>query len=162
MYQDIDLNYIMNVGGSASLGSRRSSISFVAPRSLPSRPPKGKSKSKEDDKRKKDKTKGKGTLDTAAAQGPIDLPAVMPNRLEIAPWAEADEMTGPLDFGYTERYSEWSFIREREQVALLPRDPDGSPRMWDVWCCAQIGKIRLERAILTSCTVHPRSLVSNT
>ena len=170
VYQGIDLNYIMSVGGSAGPGSRRSSHSFVAPQSLPLPPPKDKSKSKDSDKRKKDKTKAKETLDIAAMQGLIGLPNAMPNRLEIAPWAEAGELTGPrrpstvtlddsfagglrrLDPGYAERRNEWSFIREREQAVLPPRDPEGSPRAWDVWRCAQIGKIRLERAILPPCT----------
>jgi hypothetical protein len=179
VYQGIDLNYIMSVGGSVGPGSRRSSHSFVAPQSLPLPPPKDKSKSKDNEKRKKDKTKGKETLDIAAMQGLIGLPNAMPNRLEIAPWAEADELTGPrrpstvtlddsfagglrrLDPGYAERRNEWSFIREREQVVLPPRDPEGSPRTWDVWRCAQIGKIRLERAILPPCTFSPRALVSS-
>ena len=177
VYQGIDLNYIMSVGGSAGPGSRRSSHSFVAPQSLPLPPPKDKSKSKDNDKRKKDKTKGKETLDIAAVQGLIGLPNAMPNRLEIAPWVGADELTGPrrpstvtlddsfagglrrLDPGYAERRNEWSFIREREQVVLPPRDPEGSPRTWDVWRCAQIGKIRLERAILPPCRFSPYTVV---
>jgi hypothetical protein len=163
VYQGIDLNYIMSVGASA--GSRRSSHSFIAPQSLPLPPPKDKSKDK--DKYKKDKSKGKDTLDIAAVQGLIAPPDALPNRQEIAPWAEAGEITGGprrpstvtlddsfagglrrLDPGYAERRNEWSFIRERDQVVHPPRDPEGSPRMWDVWRCAQIGKIRLERAIL--------------
>jgi hypothetical protein len=163
VYQGIDLNYIMNVGVSA--GSRRSSHSFIAPQSLPLPPPKDKSKDKE--KHKKDKSKGKETLDIAALISP---PNALPNRQEIAPWAE-DEISGPrrpstvtlddsfagglrrLDPGYAERRNEWSFIREHDQVVHAPRDPEGTPRTWDVWRCAQIGKIRLERAILPPCTV---------
>jgi hypothetical protein len=59
-----------------------------------------------------------------------------------------------LDPGYAERRNEWSFIRDREQVVLPPRDPEGSPRTWAVWRCAQIGKIRLERVILPPCTLR--------
>lgn len=174
VYQGIDLNYIMSVGGSMGPGSRRSSHSFVA-QPLPLPPPKDKSKDK--DKHKKDKSKGKETLDIAAMQGLIGPPNAMPDRLEIAPWADADEMTGPrrpstvtlddsfagglrrLDPGYAERRNEWSFIRERDQIILPPREPEGSPRAWDVWRCAQIGKIRLERAILPPCTFLPLPLV---
>jgi hypothetical protein len=166
VYQGIDLNYIMSVGGPMGPGSRRSSHSFVA-QPLPLPPPKDKSKSKEKDKHKKDKSKGNETLDIAAVQGLIGPPNAMQDRLEIAPW---DEMTGPrrpstvtlddsfagglrrLDPGYAERRNEWSFIRERDQIVLPPREPEGSPRAWDVWRCAQIGKIRLERAILPPCT----------
>lgn len=173
VYQGIDLNYIMNVGASA--GSRRSSHSFIAPQSLPLPPPKDKSK---DNKHKKDKSKGKDTLDIAAVQGLISPPSAVPNRQEIAPWA-VDEITGPrrpstatlddsfqgglrrLDPGYAERRNEWSFIREREQVVHAPRDPEGTPRTWDVWRCAQIGKIRLERAVLPPCTFLSCPLVSN-
>jgi hypothetical protein len=173
VYQGIDLNYIMSVGGSMGPGSRRSSHSFVAPQSLPLPPPKDKSKSKDNDKRKKDKSKGKETLDITAMQGLIGPQSA------IAPWAEPDQMIGPrrpstvtlddsfagglrrLDPGYAERRNEWSFVREREQAVLPPRDPEGSPRTWDVWRCAQIGKIRLERAILPPCTFSPRPLVSS-
>jgi hypothetical protein len=180
VYQGIDLDYIMSVGGSTGPGSRRSSHSFVAPQSLPLPPPKDKSKSKDNDKRKKDKSKGKETLDITAVQGLIGPQSVMSNRLDIAPWAEPDQMIGPrrpstvtlddsfagglrrLDPGYAERRNEWSFVRERDQAVLPPRDPDGSPRTWDVWRCAQIGKIRLERAILPPCTFFSvRPLVSS-
>jgi hypothetical protein len=172
VYQGIDLNYIMSVGGSMGPGSRRSSHSFVAPQSLPLPPPKDKSKSKVTDRRKKDKSK-KETLDITAMQGLIGPQSA------IAPWAEPDQMIGPrrpstvtlddsfagglrrLDPGYAERRNEWSFVREREQVVLPPRDPEGSPRTWDVWRCAQIGKIRLERAILPPCTFSPRPLFSS-
>ena len=173
VYQGIDLNYIMSVGGSMGPGSRRSSYSFIAPQSLPLPPPKDKSKSKDNDKRKKDKTKGNETLDITAMQGLIGPQSA------IAPWAEPDQMIGPrrpstvtlddsfagglrrLDPGYAERRNEWSFVREREQAVLPPRDPEGSPRTWDVWRCAQIGKIRLERAILPPCAFPPRPLVSS-
>jgi hypothetical protein len=179
VYQGIDLNYIMSVGGSMGPGSRRSSHSFVAPQSLPLPPPKGRSKSKDNDKRKKDKSKGKETLDITTVQGLIGPQNAMSSRLDIAPWAEPDQMIGPrrpstvtlddsfagglrrLDPGYAERRNEWSFVREREQAILPPRDPEGSPRTWDVWRCAQIGKIRLERAILPPCTFSSRPLVSS-
>jgi len=174
VYQGIDLNYIMSVGGLTSPGSRRSSHSFVAPQSLPLPPP------KDSDKRKKDKSKGKETLDITTVQGLIGPQSAMSNRQDIVPWAEPDQMIGPrrpstvtlddsfagglrrLDPGYAERRNEWSFIRGREQVVRPPRDPEGSPRTWDVWRCAQIGKIRLERAILPPCTFSPRPLVSST
>ena len=174
--QGIDLNYI--IGGSMGPGSRRSSHSFVAPQSLPLPPPKDKSKSKDNDKRKKDKSKGKETLDITAMQGLIGAHNPMSNQLDIAPWAEPD-LIGPrrpstvtlddsfagglrrLDPGYAERRNEWSFIRDREQAVLPPRDPEGSPRTWDVWRCAQIGKIRLKRAILPPCTSPPRFFVSS-
>jgi hypothetical protein len=172
VYQGIDLNYIMSVGGSMGPGSRRSSHSFIAPQSLPLPPPKDKLKSKDLDKRKMDKSKGKETLDITAVQGLIGPQSAASNRLEIAPWAEPDQMIGPrrpstvtlddsfagglrrLDPGYAERRNEWSFIRDREQVVLPPRDPEGSPRTWAVWRCAQIGKIRLERVILPPCTLR--------
>ena len=165
VYQGIDLNYIMSVGGSMGPGSRRSSHSFIAPQSLPLPPPKDKSKSKGNEKHKKEKSKGKETFDIAAMQGLIG------SQSAIAPWAEPDQMIGPrrpstvtlddsfagglrrLDPGYAERRNEWSFVREREQAVTPPRDPEGSPRTWDVWRCAQIGKIRLERAILPPCTL---------
>jgi hypothetical protein len=167
VYQGIDLNYI--IGGLAGPGSRRSSHSFVAPQSLPLPPTKDKAKSKDKDKRKKDKSKGKEPLDVTTVQGLIGLPTASPKLLDVAPWADADEITGVrrpstwtlddsfagglrrLDPDYAERRNEWSFIRERDQVVLPSRDPDGSPRTWDVWRCAQIGKIRLERAILPPC-----------
>jgi hypothetical protein len=165
VYQGIDLNYIMGIGGSAGRGSRRGSHSFVAPQSLPLPPSKDRSQSKDDNSRKKDKTKGKEPLNIAAMQGLVGLPSIMSNQLEFGPWAEVDEMTGTaalddlfarglrrLDSGYAERRSEWSFVRVRERVVLPPRDQEDSPRTWDVWRCAQIGKIRLERAILPPCT----------
>jgi hypothetical protein len=163
VYQGIDLNYIMSVGGPTAAGSRRSSHSFIAPQPLPLPPLKDKSKSK--DKRKKDKSKEKEFLDVAVVQGLIAPSAALPSLRDIAPW-EADEMTDSrrpstvtlddsfagglrrLDPDYAERRIEWSFIREPDRVAFPPRDPNGSPRAWDVWRCAQIGKIRLERAVL--------------
>ena len=167
VYQGIDLNYIMSVGGSTS---RRSSHSFMAPQLLPLPPPKDKAKSKDKDKRKKDKSKGNEPLDAAAMQGLIGPSPALSNLLDVAPWADAGAMAGPrrpstvtlddsfagglrrLDPLYAERRNEWSFIREREQLVLAPRVPDGTPRTWDVWRCAQIGKIRLERATLPPCT----------
>ena len=101
-------------------------------------------------------------------QGLIGPSSALPNLLDVAPWADAD--TGPrrpstvtlddsfagglrrLDPQYAERRNDWSFISEREQVVLPPRDPEGSARTWDVWHCVQIGKIRLERATLPPCT----------
>ena len=167
VYQGIDLDYIMSVGGSAVPGSRRSSHSFVAPQPLPL-PPSGKSKDK--DKRKKDKGKVKGVLDVAAMQGLIGQPSPAPNLVDIAPWAtDADEMAGPrrpstvtlddsfagglrrLDPDYAVRRNEWSFIREPERIVVPPRGPDRSPRTWDIWRCAQIGQIRIERAVLPPC-----------
>jgi hypothetical protein len=167
VYSGINLDYIMNVGGAAGPGSRRSSHSFVAPQLLPLPPPKDKTKSK--DKRKKDKSKGKETLDIAAMQGLIGPSTSPPNLLDVAPWADAGAVAGPrrpstvtlddsfagglrrLDPQYAEQRKEWSFIRDAEQVVLPPRGPDGGPRAWDVWRCAQIGKIRLERATLPHC-----------
>lgn len=167
VYQGIDLNYIMSVGGLADPGSRRSSHSFIA-QPLPLPPPKAKSKDK--DKRKKDKSREKVPLDIAAMQGLIGPSTALPNVLDIAPWAMGDEMTGPrrpstvtlddsfagglrrLDPHYAERRNEWSFIREPERLVVPPRDPEGSPRTWDIWRCVQIGKIRLERATLPPCT----------
>ena len=170
VYQGIDLNYIMSVGGSAGPGSRRSSHSFIAPQTLPLPPPKDKAKSKDKDKRKKDKSKGNEPLDVAAMQGLIGPSPALSNLLDVAPWADAGAIAGPrrpstvtlddsfagglrrLDPLYAEQRKEWSFIREREQVVLAPRVPDGTPRMWDVWRCAKVGKIRLERATLPPCT----------
>jgi hypothetical protein len=168
VYQGIDLDYIMSVGGSAVPGSRRSSHSFVAPQPLPL-PPSGKSRDK--DKRKKDKGKVKGVLDVAAMQGLIGQPSPAPNMLDVAPWAtDTDETTGPrrpstvtlddsfagglrrLDPDYAIRRNEWSFIREPERIVVPPRDPDRGPRTWDIWGCAQIGQIRIEKAILPPCT----------
>jgi len=180
VYSGINLDYIMDVGGSAGPGSRRSSHSFVAPQALPLPPPKDKTKSK--DKRKKDKSKGKETLDVAAMQGLLGPSSTPPNLLDVAPWADAGETAGPrrpstvtlddsfagglrrLDPQYAEQRKEWSFIRDPEQVVLPPRGPDGGPRAWDVWRCAQIGKIRLERATLPPCTFFHSSysIPSNT
>src|SRR5258708_19658086 len=87
VYQGIDLNYIMSVGGSMGPGSRRSSHSFIAPQSLPLPPPKDKLKSKDKDKRKMDKSEGKETLDITAAQaltGPQNAPS---NPLPFPPCA---------------------------------------------------------------------------
>jgi hypothetical protein len=170
VYQGIDLDYIMSVGGPAGPGSRRSSHSFIAPQSLPLPPSKDKGKSKDKDKRKKDKGKTKEPLDVAAMQSLIGQPSRVQNLLDVAPWASADEMTGPrrpstvtlddsfagglrrLDPDYAVRRIEWSFMRERERVVLPARDPESRPRTWDVWRCAQIGQIRIERAILPPCT----------
>lgn len=170
VYQGIDLNYIMNVGGSTGPGSRRSSHSFIATQPLPLPPPKDKAKSKDKEKRKKDKNRGNEPLDAAAMQGLIGPPPALSNLSDVAPWADVGAMAGPrrpstvtlddsfagglrrLDPLYAERRNEWSFIREREQVVFAPRVPDGTPRTWDVWRCAQIGKIRLERATLPPCT----------
>jgi hypothetical protein len=169
VYQGIDLNYIMSVDGSAGPGSRRSSHSFIAPQPLPLPPSKDKGKSKDKEKRKKDKGKTKGSLDVAAMQGLIGQPSHVTNLLDVAPWADTDEMTGPrrpstatlddsfagglrrLDPDYAVRRNEWSFIRDRDRVVLPPREPDGNPRTWDIWRCAQIGQIRIERAVLPPC-----------
>ncbi len=180
VYQGMDLNYIMSVGGSTGPGSRRSSHSFVAPQSLPLPPLKDKSKSKDKDKRKQDKSGERETLDITAVQGLIGPQGAMSTRLEIAPWAEPDQIIGPrrpstatlddsfagglrrLDPGYAERRNEWSFIRGHEQVVIPPpRDPEGSPRTWDIWRCSQVGKIRLERAILPPCAFSPRLVASS-
>ncbi|KAI0249596.1 hypothetical protein BJV78DRAFT_1155675 [Lactifluus subvellereus] len=166
VYQGIDLDYIMSLDGPTGPGSRRSSHSFIAPQSLPLPPSKDKGKSKDKDKRKKDKGKTKEPLDAAAMQSLIGQPSRVQDLLDVAPWATSDEMTGPrrpstvtlddsfagglrrLDPDYAVRRNEWSFIRERDRVVLPARDPDSSPRIWDVWHCAQIGQIRIERAIL--------------
>ncbi|KAI9457428.1 hypothetical protein F5148DRAFT_1151177 [Russula earlei] len=166
VYKGIDLDYIMSVGGPAGPGSRRSSHSFIAPQPLPLPPLKDKSKPKDKDKRKKDKSKGKNPLDVAAVQGLIGPSSTLPSVLDVAPWAEADEVTGSrrpstvtlddsfagglrrLDPDYAERRNEWSFIHEPERVVLPSYNPGSSPRTWDVWRCAQIGKIRLERTTL--------------
>ena len=168
VYQGIDLNYIMSVGSSAGPHSRHRSHSFVAPQSLPLPPPKDKSQPK-DNNRKKEKTKGKEALNIAAMQGLVGLPSIMSNQQEFMPWFEVDdEMTGTvarddsfaeglrrLEFDFAALRNEWSFVRVSERVLLPPRHHEGSPRMWDVWRCAQIGKIRLERATLPHCTFSP-------
>jgi len=171
VYSGMDLDYIMNVGNLEGRDTRRSSLSFIAPQSLPLPPSKDKRKSKDKEKRKKDKVKGKDEdFDDAAMPGLIGSPSGSPNLLDVAPWAEAgdatdlrrpstvtldDSFAGGLrrdDPDYALRRNEWSFIRERERVSLPPREPDGNPRLWDVWRCSQIGQIRIERATLPPCT----------
>jgi hypothetical protein len=165
VYQGMDLDYIMS--DLEALDTRRSSLSFVAPQSLPLPPSKDKRKLKDKEKRKKDKERGKGEdLDVAAMQGLFDPPSHSPNLLDVAPWAEADDATGLRrpstvtlddsfagglrfhDPDYALRRKEWSFIRDRDRVSLPPREFDANQRHWDVWRCSQIGQIRIERATL--------------
>jgi hypothetical protein len=169
VYQGMDLDYIMS--DLEALDTRRSSLSFVAPQSLPLPPSKDKRKLKDKEKRKKDKERGKGEdLDVAAMQGLFDPPSHSPNLLDVAPWAEADDATGLRrpstvtlddsfagglrfhDPDYALRRKEWSFIRDRDRVSLPPREFDANQRHWDVWRCSQIGQIRIERATLPPCT----------
>lgn len=165
VYQGIDLDYIMNVDLEGS-DTRRSSLSFIAPQSLPLPPSKDKRKLKDKEKRKKDKEKKGEDFDVAVMHGLLGSPSGSPNLLDVAPWAEADDPTGLRrpstatlddsfagglrrdDPDYALRRNEWSFIRERERVSLPPREFDGNPRYWDFWRCSQIGQIRIERATL--------------
>jgi hypothetical protein len=171
VYQGMNLAYIMNVNLEGR-DTRRSSLSFMAPQSLPLPPSSKKANDKE--KRKKD-NKERGTdddFDVAAMRG---LMAGDPsNLLDVAPWAGADDAAGPRrpstvtlddsfagglrrdDPDYASRRKEWSFVRGRERVSLPLREPDGNPRHWDVWRCSQIGQIRIERATLPPCTFLPR------
>ncbi len=129
VYQGIDLDYIFNVGGPGGLDSRRSSLSFVAPQYLPLTPSM--------EKRKSRRKKNKEGEDFYAAVTLED------SFLCIRHWDDPD---------YELRRDEWSFIRKRERVSLPPREPDGNPRLWDVWRCSQIGQIRIEQATLPPCT----------
>ena len=169
VYQGMDLDYIMS--DLEGLDTRRSSLSFVAPQSLPLPPSKDKRKLKDKEKRKKDKEKSKGEdLDVPMIQGLIDPPSRSPNLLDVAPWAEADDPTGLRrpstvtlddsfagglrfhDPDYALRRKEWSFNRDPDRVSLPPRESDGNPRHWDVWRCSQIGQVRIERATIPPCT----------
>ncbi|KAH9168244.1 hypothetical protein EDB89DRAFT_1855714 [Lactarius sanguifluus] len=169
VYQGMDLGYIMNVD-LEGLNTRRSSLSFIAPQSLPLPPAKDKRKSKDKEKRKKEKGKGED-FDASVMRGLIGSPSNSSNLLDVAPWAEAeggatglrrpstvtldDSFAGGLrrdDPDYALRRNKWSFIRVREHVPLPPRELDGNPRLWDVWRCSQIGQIRIERATLPPCT----------
>ena len=171
VYQGMNLDYIMNISDLEGRDTRRSSLSFMAPQSLPLPPSKDKRKPRDKDKRKKDKESGKGEdFDIAAMRGLIGSSSDSPNLQVVAPWAEPDDATGPRrpstvtlddsfagglrrdDPDYASRRKEWSFIRERERVSLPPREPDGNPRRWDLWRCSQIGQIRIERATLPPCT----------
>jgi len=171
VYSGMDLDYIMNVGNLEGRDTRRSSLSFIAPQSLPLPPSKDKRESKDKEERKKDKEKGKGEdFDVAMLRGLFESPSGSPTLPDVAPWAEADHTTGlrlastvilddsfagslrRYDYDYALRRNEWSFIRERERVSFPPREPDGNPRHWDIWRCSQIGKIRIERATLPPCT----------
>ena len=168
VYQGVNLEYIMDLEGR---DTRRSSLSFMAPQSLPLPPSKDKRKPKDKEKRKKDKESGKAEdFDIAAMRGLIGPSSHPSNLLDVAPWAEPDDATGPRrpstvtlddsfagglrrdDPDYASRRKEWSFIRERERVSLPPRELDGNPRRWDLWRCSQIGQIRIERATLPPCT----------
>lgn len=169
VYQGMDLDYIMSdLGG---LDSRRSSLSFMVPQTLPLPPSKDKRKAKDKEKRnlKKDKEKAKGEdLDVAMMHGLIYPPGRSPNLLDVAPWADNttgirrpstntldDSFAGGLrylDPDYALRRKEWSFSRGHDRVSLPPRESDGIPRHWDVWRCSQIGQIRVERATLPPCT----------
>ncbi|KAH9059004.1 hypothetical protein EDB87DRAFT_833794 [Lactarius vividus] len=161
VYQDMDLGYILD-----GLNTRRSSLSFIAPKSLPLPPAKDKRKSKDKEKRKKEKGKGED-FDASVMRGLIGSPSNVPNLLDVAPWAEEedgatglrrpstvtldDSFAGGLrrdDPDYALRRNKWSFIRVREHVSLPPRELDGNARLWDVWRCSQIGQIRIERATL--------------
>ncbi|KAH9053221.1 hypothetical protein EDB87DRAFT_1652931 [Lactarius vividus] len=122
VFQGIDLDYIFNVSGREGPDTtRRSSLSFVASQSLPS---------KDKWKSKKIKETGKGeesdTDDSFLAK------------------------FGWADSNYALRRDEWSFVREHEPVSLPSHEPNGDSRHWDVWRCSQIGKIRVERATLLS------------
>lgn len=168
VYQGMNLDYIMNVGNLEGRDTRRSSLSFIAPQSLPLPPSK---KVKDKEKRKRDKERGKGEdFDVAAMRGLIGPAVDSSNLLAVAPWTEPDDAAGPRrpstvtlddtfagglrrdDPDYALRRKEWSFVRERERVSLPLREPEGNPRHWDVWRCSQIGQIRIERATLPPCT----------
>ena len=167
VYQGMDLDYIMNVGDLEGRATRRSSLSFMAPQTLPLPPPKDKRKTKE--KRKKDKSNDED-FNVAAVRGLMGSSTDPSNLLDVAPWADAGDAAGPRrpstvtlddsfagglrrdDPDYASRRKEWSFIRERERVVLPLREPDGNPRHWDLWRCTQIGQIRIERATLPPCT----------
>ena len=169
VYQGMNLDYIMNVGNLEGRDTRRSSLSFIAPQSLPLPPSK---KAKDKEKRKRDKERGgkDDDFDVAAMRGLIGPAIDSSNLLAVAPWAEAEDAAGPRrpstvtlddtfagglrrdDPDYALRRKEWSFVRERERVSLPLREPEGNPRHWDVWRCSQIGQIRIERATLPPCT----------
>ena len=155
---------LMNAGDLEGWDTRRSSFSFMAPRSLPLPPSKDKRKSKDREKRKKDKERGKNEgFDITAMRGLIRSSS------DSSAWAEAGDATGPRrpsnvtlddsfasglrrdDPDYASRRKEWSFIHERSRVSFPPREPNGNPRRWDVWRCSQIGRIRIERATLMPC-----------
>ncbi|KAI9437463.1 hypothetical protein H4582DRAFT_2077012 [Lactarius indigo] len=142
VYQGMDLGYIMNVDPEG-LNTRRSSLSFIAPQTLPLPPAKDKRKSKDKEKRKKDKEKGKAEdFDTSVMRGLIGSPSHPSNLLDVAPWAEADDrrpsimtlddsFAGGLrrdDPDYALRRNRWSFIRigqiRIERATLPPSDPN--------------------------------------
>ncbi|KAF8267673.1 hypothetical protein EI94DRAFT_1700844 [Lactarius quietus] len=168
VYQGMDLDYIMNVSDLEGRDMRRSSLSFIAPQSLPLPPPKDRRKVRDKEKHKKDTERGnEDEFNVDAMRGLIGGPSSDPsNLLDVAPWAGMDDASGPRrpstvtlddtfagglrrdDPDYALRRKEWSFVRERERVFLPIREPDGNPRHWDVWRCSQIGQIRIERATL--------------
>ncbi|THH14959.1 hypothetical protein EW146_g5439 [Bondarzewia mesenterica] len=180
-YEGLNLDYILSAGAMGIPGSRRSSNSFMMPLPVSPSKGKGKEKRKDKDKGKgKEKRKGKEREDAdalgfgqwASAAGPASASAVA----EIAPWAvEAgqgrrpstvtlgdDTFTGHVkkfDAGYNLRKAEWSFVHELStgpplHSASMRRDDDGgsgSPIMQEIWRCAQIGRMRLDRlSVLTS------------
>ena len=168
VYQGMDLDYIMNPKGR---DWRRSSLSFMAPQTLPLPPSKNKQKSRDKEKRTKDEERGKDKdLDVPALRQLIGSSRESANLLDVAPWAEADDTTdsgrpstvtiddsfaGGLrrnDPDYASRRKEWSFTCKREPAILPSREPDGNPKHWDVWRHGQIGQIRIERATLPHCT----------
>jgi hypothetical protein len=178
VYQGLDLDYIMNIGTSADPGSRRLSHPFIAPSWLP--PHRSKEKSQDVNERRKERSKGKDLLVDPAMEDIISLSGALSNIPNVAPWPVTGDTTGTrryrtetidnsfgkafqlLDPFYPKRCKEWSFIREREQVVLAFRDPDVGPRTWDVWRCAQIGKIRLRRVTISSCKIPFLLSISNT
>ncbi|KAI9437530.1 hypothetical protein H4582DRAFT_280030 [Lactarius indigo] len=130
VFQGIDLDYIFNVGGQDDPDTRRSSLSFIASQSLPSK-----------DKRKAKKNKEIGKGEDSDADNDSFLPKNS--------WADSD---------YALRRNEWTFVRDREPVSLPSREPNGGPRVWDIWRCSQIGKIRVERATLPSSGANQQRL----
>jgi hypothetical protein len=166
VYQGMDLDYIMNP---KDRDRRRSSLSFIAPQSLPLPPSRQKSRDKE--MRTKDEERGKDKdFDVPALRKLIGPSRDSANLRDVAPWAEPDDTTdsprpstGTLDDSfagglrrddpdYASRRKEWSFTRKRERAILPSREPDGKPKHWDVWRHGQIGQIRIERATLPHCT----------
>jgi hypothetical protein len=150
--------------GTEGCASRRSSLSFIAPQSLPLPPSK-------DGRKSKDKGKRKGEdFDVAVLSRLIGSLSGSLDLLDVAPLEEAVDTPGvrrpstvtPNDpsaggLRFHDPYNalsrnEWSFIRDRDRISRPPREQDGNPRHWDVWRCPQIGQIRIERANLPPCT----------
>lgn len=159
MYQGMNLDYIMNIGGSHGLGTRRSSrssLSFVAPDSLPL--PSSKNKRKAKDKKRRNKGKEKRKI------GEYGSPSDSQSLPDVAPWTDImaprhpSTITVDESFGRAPRpvhpvilrRNEWSFICNRMAVSFPPSEPNNNQRYWDVWRCSQIGQIRVQRVVFLS------------